>query len=119
MDANTVLRAASAGNLTADETLTALALEPMTRPMYLIANVPAVSASDSLVINAAFQNSGSTELMEVNRASITAAGVYSLPIFCDMPTTSKLVVTLDTTLVGTAAGNFGAVEVYLSTSPIS
>lgn len=119
MDANAVLRASSAGNLTADETLTAFSMDPMNCPLYVVVNVPAVSTSDSVVPKVSFQNSSSTELMNTFHPSISTAGLYSFPIFCDKLTLSKIVVTLDVTLVGTAAGNFGAVEVWLSTSPIS
>lgn len=118
-DTNNILRASGAGNLTGDATLTAFSLVPMTQPLYLHTLVPAVSTDDSLVVKCSFQNASSTELMNTFAASITAAGLYSFPIFCDKATLSKIVVTLDTTLVGTAAGNFGAVEVWLSTSPQS
>jgi len=119
MDTNAVLRAASVGNLTADETLTDFPLEPMTQPMYLHILVPAVSASDSLVVTADFENVSGTTLMQTTLPSITVAGLYSMPIFCDKSTVTDLSVILDATLVGTAAGNFGAVEVWLSTSPLS
>ncbi len=119
MDTNAVLRLASAGNLTADETLTDFELLPMTRPLYLCVLVPAVSASDSLVVTADFENESGTTLMQTTLPSITAAGLYTMPIFCDKETLTDLSVILDVTLVGTAAGNFGAVEVWLSTSPMS
>jgi hypothetical protein len=118
-DTNALLRAAGAGNLTADETLTDFELLPMTQPMYLHVLVPAVSASDSLVVTADFENVSGTTLMQSTLPSITAAGLYTLPIFCDKPTVTDLSVILDVTLVGSAAGNFGAVEVWLSTSPQS
>ncbi len=119
MDTNAVLRLASAGNLTADETLTDFPIEPMTRPLYLHALIPAVSASDSLVITADFEDGSGNTLMQAVLPSITTAGLYSLPIFCDKEDLTDLSVILDVTLVGTAAGNFGAVEVWLSTSPQS
>ena len=119
MDTNAVLRAASVGNLAVDATLTDFPLEPMTHPLYLHVNVPAVSTDDSLVVTADFENSSGTTLMQITLPSITVAGLYSMPIFCDKPTLTDLSVILDVTLVGTAAGNFGAVEVWLSTSPLS
>lgn len=119
MDTNAVLRASSAGNLTADETLTDFDLAPMTQPLYLHALIPAVSASDSLVITADFEDTNGTTLMQTALPSITTAGLYSMPIFCDKSALTDLSVILDVTLVGTAAGNFGAVEVWLSTSPTS
>lgn len=119
MDTNAVLRAAAAGNLTADETLTDFPMEPMTRPLYLHALVPAVSASDSLVITADFEDGSGNTLMQTSLPSISTAGLYSMPIFCDKEDLTDLSVILDVTLVGTAAGNFGAVQVWISTSPLS
>ena len=116
MDTNTVLRAASVGNLTADETLTDFELFPMIDQLYLHVIVPAVSTSDSLVVTADFENVSGTTLQQTTIPSITALGHYVVPIFCDHPDVTDLSVILDVTLVGTAAGNFGAVVVYLSTS---
>lgn len=114
MDTNLVLRAASAGNLTADETLTALSIKPMIDPLYLIAVVPAVSSGDSLIVKAVFRNISDATLQQTWSKSITAAGTYAIPLFCDDPGLDDLSVTLDETDDG--APNFGAVLVYLSAS---
>jgi len=118
-DTNALLRAASAGNLVADETLTDFAIAPMTHPMYLHVLVPAVSTDDVLDVTLDFETSGSATLMQTTIPQITAAGFYHMPFFCDKPTLAALSVILNVTLTGTAAGNFGAVEVWLSTSPLS
>lgn len=118
-DSNAILRAASVGNLAVDETLTDFDLLPMTHPLYLHVLVPAVSTDDVLDVTADFENVSGTTLMQTTLPQISAAGHYWIPIFCDKPTLTDLSVILNVTLTGSAAGNFGAVEVWLSTSPIS
>lgn len=116
MDANAVLRAASAGNLTGDETLTDFDLGPMIDPLYLHIIVPAVSTDDVLDITADFENGSGTTLQQTTIPQISAAGKYVIPLFCDHPDLTDLSVILNATATGTAAMNFGAVVVYLSNS---
>lgn len=116
MDTNTVLRAASVGNLAVDETLTDFELFPMIDPLYLHIIVPAVSTDDVLDVTADFENVSGTTLQQTTIPQISAAGHYVIPIFCNHPDLTDLSVILNVTLTGTAAGNFGAVVVYLSTS---
>lgn len=116
MDTNLVLRLASAGNLTGDETLTDIDLTPMVRPLYLHVIVPAVSTDDVLDITADFENSSNTTLQQTTIPQISAAGKYVIPLFCDHPSLSDLSVILNATATGTAAMNFGAVVVYISNS---
>lgn len=118
MDTNVVLRPASDGNLTADETLTAFTLEPMVNPLYLITVVPSVSSGDTFKVQANFKDD-STVLQLTQSAEYSAAGVYALPLFCDHPDLDSLVVTNDVTKDSTAAGSFGAVVQYLSISRVS
>lgn len=118
MDTNAVIRLASVGNLTADETLTAFTLEPMVNPLYLITVVPSVSSGDTFKVQANFKD-GSTVLQLTQSAEYSAAGVYALPLFCDHPDLDSLVITNDVTKDSTVAGNFGAVIQYLSTSRVS
>ncbi len=119
MDANLVLRAASAGNLTGDETLTDVDFTPMVNPLYLHIIVPAVSTDDVLDITADFENASNTTLQQTTIPQISAAGKYVVPLFCDHPDLSDLSVVLNATATGTAAMNFGAVVVYISTSRVS
>jgi hypothetical protein len=119
MDAYTELRAAGAGNLTGDATLTDFDLAPMVKPMYLHVNVPAVSTSDTLAVTCDFENSSNTTLQQTTIPAISVAGHYVCPIFCDHPDLSDLSVILDVTQNDTAAANFGAVEVWISNSRIS
>lgn len=114
MDTNTVLRAASVGDLTADETLSDFELTPQNKPMYLHVIVPAVSAGDVLDVTADFENVSNTTLQQTTIPQITAAGHYTMPIFCDHPDLTDLSVILNETDNG--APNFGAVVVYLSLS---
>jgi hypothetical protein len=109
MDKYTELRAASAGNLTADETLSDFALTAMVKPLYLHTIVPQVPAGNSLKVNAVFK-AGSTELKRDVSAAYSSAGHYVLEIFCDAPSLTKLSVTNDVA----SNGNFGAVVQYLS-----
>jgi hypothetical protein len=116
MDTNAVLRAASAGTLAADATLDDFDLTPMWRPLYLHILVPAVSSGDTLDVTADFENVSGTTLQQTTIPQITAAGKYVCPIFCDHPSLTDLSVILNVTLDSTVAGNFGAVEVWLSPS---
>ena len=116
MDTNAVLRLASAGNLTGDETLTDFDLTPMVNPMYLHIIIPAVSTDDVMTVKADFEDGSNNTLMQTHSKSIAAVGKYVLPIFCDDPALTDLSVILDVTATGTAAMNFGAVVVYLSNS---
>lgn len=118
MDTNAVIRPASTGNLTGDETLTAFSLEPMVNPLYLITVVPSVSSGDTFKVQANFKD-GSTVLQLTQSAEYSAAGVYALPLFCDHPDLDSLVITNDVTKDTSAAGSFGAVVQYLSTSRVS
>jgi len=119
MDTNLVLRAASAGNLTGDSTLTDFPIVPMVAPLYLHILVPSVSTDDTLVVIADFENSGGTTLQDSRIPAITAAGKYVLPLFCDHEDVTDLSVILDCTATGTAAMSFGAVEVWVSNSRAS
>ena len=119
MDANTVLRASGAGNLTGDETLTDLDLAPMVNPLYLHVNVPAVSTDDVLDVTLDFEDGSGNTLQQTTIPQISALGHYVCPIFCDHPSLTDLSVILNATATGTAAMNFGAVEVWLSTSRVS
>ncbi len=119
MDANLVLRLASAGNLTGDETLTDVDITPMVNPLYLHLMIPAVSTDDVLDVTADFENVSGTTLQQTTIPQISAAGHYVVPIFCDHPDVTDLSVILNATATGTAAMNFGAVVVYISTSRVS
>jgi hypothetical protein len=119
MDTNLVLRPASTGNLTADETLADMKLPPMTQPMYLHCIVPSVTTSDVFTIKATHQDVSNNTLKQDLSPSITAAGHYVLPIFNDHPSQTDLSVMLDVTVTGTTAVSFGAVVVYMSNSRTS
>lgn len=114
MDTNLVLRAASVGNLTGDETLADQDLGPMSEPMYLHFIVPAVSAGDVLDVSAVFQDGSNNTLQTTSIPQISAAGHYVIPLFCDHPSLTDLSVVLNETDNG--GPNFGAVVVYLSLS---
>lgn len=119
MDTNLVLRAAGAGNLTGDETLTDMELYPQPNPLYLHVLVPAVSTDDVLDVTADFEDADGNTLQQTTIPQISAAGKYVVPIFCDHPSLTDLSVILDATATGTAAMNFGAVQVWVSTSRLS
>src|SRR5690348_6004523 len=114
MDANAVLRAASAGNLTGDSTLTDFDLYPMIDPLYLHINVPAVSSGDTLTVTADFEDASNNTLQQTTIPAITAVGHYVIPLFCNHPSLTDLSVILDLTADSTVAMNFGAVEVWIS-----
>jgi hypothetical protein len=116
MDTNLVLRAAAAGNLTGDSTLTDLELFPMNEVMYLHVIVPSVSTDDTLLVTADFEDASNNTLQQTTIPVITAAGKYVIPLFCDHPSLTDLSVILDCTATGTAAMSFGAVVVYISNS---
>lgn len=116
MDANTVLRAASAGNLTGDATLTAFSIGPMRRPLYLHTIIPSVSSGDTFAASVAFKDASDNVLLTVTSPDYDAAGHEVVELFCDHPDLAKIVVTDDVTLDSTAAGSFGAVVQYLSNS---
>jgi len=65
MDTNAVLRAASVGNLTGDETLTDFELTPMVTPLYLHVIVPAVFSGDVLDVTVDFENVSNTTLQQI------------------------------------------------------
>jgi len=116
MDTNLVLRAASVGNLTGDETLTDMDLTAMVNPLYLHVIIPAVSTADVLDITADFEDASNNTLQQTTIPQISALGHYVIPLFCDHPSLSDLSVILNTTATGTAAMSFGAVVVYISNS---
>lgn len=117
MDTNTVLRATSAGALTATATLADFPLTPMVNDFYLHLIVPSAGGtSPTLNVTADFESSGNATLQQATIPQITAAGHYVCPLFCDHPDLSALSVILT---VGGTSPDFGAVEVYLSTSRVS
>lgn len=119
MDTNLTIRLAAEGNLTADESSSNISLTTMTRPLYLHTIIPSVSSGDTFVVKAAFKNASSTVLKTDVSASYSTAGHEVLEIFCDHPDLTYIEVTNDVTLDSTAAGSFGAVVQYLSTSRVS
>jgi len=116
MDANLELRAASAGNLTGDATLTDVDYTPTDKVSYLHVLVPSVSTSDTLVVKADFEDVSNNTLMQIHSKTISAAGHYVIPIVCDDPNVTDLSVILDTTANNSDAVNFGAVVVWVSNS---
>lgn len=111
MDTNLVLRDGSS-DLTADETLTAITLGPMTRPMWLHVLVPEVSSGDTLDVELEFclAASPTTEVYNMNMKQISAAGHYAIPFFMAPPCTS-LQVKLNETDDGSP--DFGATKVWI------
>lgn len=116
MDTNLELRAASAGNLTGDATLTDVDYTPTDKVSYLHILVPSVSTSDTLVMKADFEDASNNTLMQIHSETISAAGHYVIPIVCDDPDVTDLSVILDTTANNSEAVNFGAVVVWISNS---
>jgi len=111
MDTNLVLRDGSA-DFTADESLTAVVVGPMTRPMQLNVLVPEVSAGgDTLDVELEFNDDGSTQIDNQNMKQITAAGMFSIPFFTHH---KYLLVKLNGTDGGGAALDLGAVKVWIS-----
>ncbi len=124
MDTNLRLRVGStAGNLTADATLTTKRIGPMNPqggPFYLHVNVPSITGTgDTLDVELEFCDEAdtTTQVYNLNMPQITAAGLYAVPFWTDE---EYLQVKLNVTDNDTgAACNFGAVDVWISTSPIS
>lgn len=108
MDTNLVLRDGST-DLTADESLTAVNIGPMTRPMELNVLVPEVSSGDTLDVEVEFNDDGSTEIANFNFKQISAAGLYHEPIFTHH---DYILVKLNETDNGSP--DFGAVKVWLA-----
>lgn len=108
MDTNLVLRDGST-HLTADESLTAIVVGPMTRPMTLHVLVPEVSSGDTLDVELEFNDDGSTQIDNMNMKQITAAGNYSIPFITNH---KYLLVKLNETDNG--GPDFGHVKVWLS-----
>ncbi len=119
MDTNLELRPASTGNLTGDETLTDVDYTPTDVVSYLHALVPSVSAGDTLVVKADFEDGSNNTLMQTHSKTISAAGHYVIPIVCDDPDVTDLSVVLDTTANNSTAISFGAVVVWISNSRVS
>jgi hypothetical protein len=106
-----VLRDGSA-DFTADESLTAIVVGPMNRPMTLHVLVPEVSAGgDTLDVELEFNDDGSTQIDNANMKQIAAAGVYSIPFYTHH---KYLLVKLNGTDGGGAALDLGAVKVWVS-----
>jgi hypothetical protein len=114
MDTNLELRAASAGNLTGDSTLTDVDWTPTEVVSYLHVLVPSVSTSDTLLVTADFEDGSNNTLMQIVSKTISAAGHYVIPLVCDDPNVTDLSVILDTTANNSEAVNFGAVVVWIS-----
>lgn len=119
MDTNLELRAASAGNLTGDSTLTDVDWTPTEVVSYLHVLVPSVSTDDTLVVKADFEDGSNNTLMQIHSKTISAAGHYVIPLVCDDPDVTDLSVILDTTANNSVAVNFGAVVVWISNSRTS
>lgn len=112
MDTNLVLRAGST-NLTEDESLTAVKIGPMVRPMYLHVVVPSVSAGDVLDVEAEFNDDGSTQISNMNMKQISAVGHYCEPFFT---LHDYILVKLNVTADSTVALSMGAVKVWIDNS---
>jgi hypothetical protein len=111
MDTTFTLR--SSGNLTADETLTSVAVGPMNEPLWLNVLVPTVAGSDTLDVSLAFQNSSNATQATLAMKQITAAGLSRVPFFTNQP---NLVVTLNVTDGAADGVNMGVVKVWVSTA---
>lgn len=115
MDTNLVLRAASAGDLTADETLTSVRIGPMVRPLWLHIITPTASTADTLDIELEFCTSAAptVEVYNMNMKQIGAASVhYAIPFYTML---GYLQVKLNVT-DGGGGVNYGAVEVWIEPS---
>ena len=107
MDTNLLLRDGTS-DLSDDESLTAVLVGPMNRPMVLHVLVPEVSSGDDIDVELEFNDDGSTQIDNMNMANITAAGLYSIPFF----TWHKyLLVKLETS---NASDDHGAVKVWIA-----
>ena len=82
MDTNLVLRDGTA-LLTADESLTAVLIGPMTRPMTLNMAWTISGASDYMDVELEFNDDGSTQIDNMNckQQDFSAAGMMSIPFF--------------------------------------
>ncbi len=108
MDTNLVLRDGTAA-LTADETLTAVVVGPMTRPMTLYVSVEKTSAGDTLDVELEFNDDGTTQIDNQNMKQISTLGVYSIPFFTHH---KYLLVKLNETNNG--ALDFGVLKVWIA-----
>lgn len=115
MDNNLIVRS-GATDLTQDETVADIPFLAQINVFYLIVHVPEVVADTSLVVKANFVNASDAVLQTTQTASITAAGIYALPLFCDHPDLSDLSVVFDVT---GAAPDFGAVKSWFSVARLS
>lgn len=115
MESNSVIRAATVGNLTGDETLTSFLVGPMTRPMWLHVLVPTDSGgSDTLDVEIEFCTAAAStvEVYNMNMKQITADGHYAIPFFTKE---SYIQVKLNHTASG-GNSNWGAVVVWVDPS---
>jgi hypothetical protein len=114
MDTNLVLRT-GATDLTADETLTSVRVGPMTRPMWLIVQVPEVSSGDVLDVELEFcdASASTTQVQNMNMAQITAVGVHQIQFLTPY---EYLQVKLNETDNG--GPDFGAVKVWIASGPV-
>jgi hypothetical protein len=111
MDTNLVLRS-GATDLTGDESLTAVHLGPMVKPMELMVLVPSITGgADTLDVEVEFNDDGSTQISNMNFKQITAAGLYHEPIFTHH---DYALVKLNITDVGGSGFSAGAVKVWLA-----
>jgi hypothetical protein len=111
MDTNLVLRS-GATDLTADESLTAIKVGPMVRPMELNVLVPSLTGgADVLDVEVEFNDDGATQIANFNFKQITAAGLYHEPIFTHH---DYILVKLNVTDVGGGGFSAGAVKVWLA-----
>jgi len=109
MDSNMRLRVgATAGNLVEGESYD-FPLAPMSKPLYLHVNVP--EYDDSLSVSAAYKNAGGDPLA-ATVLDISTEGHHWVPLFHDDESLAQLTVTM------TVDGDFGAVDVWISNSPV-
>lgn len=82
MDTNLVLRD-GASLLTGDESLTAVVVGPMTRPMTLNMSWTASAASDYMDVELEFNDDGSTQIdnMNMKQQDFSVAGFCSIPFY--------------------------------------
>jgi hypothetical protein len=114
MDTNLVLRDGTA-HLTADESLTAVVVGPMTRPMWLHVLCPStgsnIGATHTLDVELEFNDDGSTQINNANMEQIIAAGLYSMPFYTAC---TYLLVKLNTTDGGGGDLDLAHVKVWLA-----
>jgi len=109
MDTNLVLRDGTS-NLTADESLTAVLVGPMVKPLWLHVVVPSITSTDTLDVELEFNDDGSTEIDNQNMKQITAAGHFAIPFFT---LHNYLLVKLNITDVGGGGFSSGATKVWI------